>query len=362
MIARGWSRATLLFGGLFVLAFRLEAQNLTEWKAEHPTGQSETSQSLPRRFPVTSSLNCSLPIEAAKEKGHLALPCRQQVAATLRAEPERGPCQSCSPFLISGIGRGPHGWQDIKEGGHSWPGRAGWVPRETHRPEIAPQSRLEPEMLIVPGGIYERGDDHGSPDQRPAHPVYLGTFEISTSEVTNQLYRFFIEATGHPAPEGPRYGWKEGSYPRGQGNAPVVFVSWEDAVAFCRWLSRETGHTYRLPTEAEWEKAAQMIGERYASVGSIWEWCQDWYDRDAYRLAPRISPQGPPKGQRVRVIGMEGPTRVIRGGGFGRSSLSRRVAVRGFFPPDRTRFDLGFRVVRELGPAPPRTTTPTIPN
>jgi formylglycine-generating enzyme required for sulfatase activity len=97
-----------------------------------------------------------------------------------------------------------------------------------------------------------------------------------------------------------------------------------------------------------------VIGDRNQSVGSIWEWGQDWYDREAYRNSARISPQGPPKGQSVRVMGIEGPARVIRGGGFGRSSLSRRVTERNFFPPDQGGFDLGFRVVREQPPDPPQ--------
>lgn len=294
----------ILVGQLLVLAFRMEAYNPAGQNAEHPTVQREAGQSHARRISPPSSWNSLLPIKASVESGHL---------------------------------------------------------EETPRLMVPPPSLVEPEMLLVPGGIFERGNDHGSPDQRPAHPVYLPSFEISTSEVTNHLYRFFIEATGHPMPEGPRYGWQEGSYPPGQGNVPVVFVNWEDAVSFCRWLSQETGRIYRLPTEAEWEKAAQLIGDRYTSIGSIWEWCQDWYDRAAYQVAPRISPQGPPKGQRVQVMGIEGPTRVIRGGGYGRSSLSRRVTVRSFFPPDRARFDLGFRVVRELGPAP-RRQSPTTPN
>jgi len=362
MIARGRSRTTFLVGGTLVLLFRLDVQNLTGWQVERLTAQNETRPSPPRQFPLISSPDSSLPVEASVEMGQLTLCCQQQELTTLREKQERGPRQNCPPSLMRGIAPGPLWWKALKEDEHPLPGSvmsdAGGM-----RPQVIALQRLgEPEMLLVPGGVFERGDDLGSPDQRPAHPVYLGSFEISTSEVTNQLYRFFIEATGHPFPVGPRYGWRDGDFPRGQGNAPVVFVSWEDAVAFCGWLSRETGRTYRLPTEAEWEKAAQMLGERYASIGSIWEWCQDWYDRDAYRLAPRISPQGPPKGQKVRVIGIEGPTRVIRGGGFGRSALSRRVTVRSFFPPDRTRFDLGFRVVRELGPAAPRVTMPTNPN
>lgn len=329
MNARGRIRTVILVSELLVLALRVEADMPTAQNTKHPTVQRQAGQSLARRFPLPSSQGTSLLIEASVESGHLAISYRHLEETTpIEAEPPG------EEFVES-------------------------VRGETNKLMLRPQSPVEPEMLLVPGGIFERGNDHGSPDQRPAHPVYLPSFEISASEVTNHLYLLFIEATGHPVPEGPRYGWKDGSYPRGQGNAPVVFVNWEDAVAFCRWLSRETGDTYRLPTEAEWEKAAQVIGDRYTSVGSIWEWCQDWYDRQAYHLAPRISPQGPTKGQRVRVMGIEGPTRVIRGGGFGRSSLSRRVTARSFFPPDRTRSDLGFRVVREFGPDPPRMATPT---
>lgn len=361
MIARRRIRTVILISELLVLAFRMEAYDPAGRNEEHPTAQCETSQVLPRRLPLTSSLKSTLRIEASGKKGHWAIFCRQQEGTTLRAEWERLSCQSSSQPDVSGIAPEPLQWPPLTEADHPWEERVERGRGETHRVMVPPQSPVEPEMLLVPGGIFERGNDHGSPDQRPAHPVYLPSFEISTAEVTNHLYRFFIEATSHPVPEGPRYGWQEGSYPPGQGNVPVVFVNWEDAVAFCRWLSQETGRIYRLPTEAEWEKAAQLIGDRYTSVGSIWEWCQDWYDRAAYQVAPRISPQGPPKGQRVRVMGIEGPTRVIRGGGYGRSSLSRRVTVRSFFPPDRARFDLGFRVVRELGPAP-RMPSPTTPN
>ena len=343
MIARGWSRATLLASGLLVLAFRLEAYNPTGRKVELSTVRSETRQRFPRRLSPTSLMKSFLSVGASAEKERLA-------------------GRIFSQSFVSGIALEPVQWQAHGEVDQPWPANVETVPRRTFEGFADLPPRGEPEMLLVPGGIFERGNDHGSPDQRPAHPVYLPSFEISASEVTNHLYHLFIEATGHPVPAGLRYGWKEGTYPPGQGNVPVVFVSWEDAVAFCRWLSRETGRTYRLPTEAEWEKAAQIIGEDYISIGSIWEWCQDWYAREAYRGAPRISPQGPPKGQRVQVMGVEGPTRVIRGGGFGRSSLSQRVAVRSFFPPDRSRFDLGFRVVRELGPAPSRLPTPRTPD
>lgn len=362
MIVRRRIRTVILVSQLLVLAFRMEAYDPVARNAEHPTAQPETSQGLPRRFPLSSSLKSTLRIEPSVKKGDWAIFGQQEEGTTLPAERERLSCRSFSQSYVSGMVPEPLQWQPLTKIDHPWQASMKMAPREVIEVFTGLQPRGELEMLLVPGGIFERGNDHGAPDQRPAHPVYLPSFEISASEVTNHLYHLFIEATGHPVPEGPRYGWREGSYPHGQGNAPVVFVNWEDAVAFCRWLSQETGQTYRLPTEAEWEKAAQVIGDRYTSVGSIWEWCQDWYDREAYRVAPRIAPQGPTKGQRVRVMGIEGPTRVIRGGGFGRSSLSRRVTVRSFFPPDRARFDLGFRIVRELGPAPPRLPSPTTPN
>ena len=284
------------------------------------------------------------------ERGRLAVSIQRPKWMVPPAKQGRLACREVSISFASGIACWPARPQPLPEGDDI---QEEWLDEERLPPDRNLPSRSEPDMLLVPGGVFERGNDRGAADQRPAHPVYLPPFEISATEVTNHLYRFFIEATGHRAPEGPRYGWKGRTYPSRQANSPVVLISWNDAAAFCHWLSRETGRTYRLPTEAEWEKAAQVIGDRYQSVGSIWEWCQDWYDREAYRNAARISPQGPPKGKRVRGMGIEGPARVIRGGGFGRASLSRRVTERNFFSPDQGRFDLGFRVVREEVPAPP---------
>jgi formylglycine-generating enzyme required for sulfatase activity len=218
--------------------------------------------------------------------------------------------------------------------------------------KIELRPRLNPAMIKVPAATFLRGDDRGVRDQRPAHEVSLSSFEISRREVTNQLYKFFIDVTGRVAPNGITYGWSGNNFPPEQGDRPVVYVSWEDAVAFCQWLSSQTGHRYRLPTEAEWEHAARVVGSEYESVGSIWEWCLDWYDPQAYRAAPRVNPRGPAEGRKVRLLGLEGPARVVRGGGFGRANLAPRAGQRSFFFPDRTRFDLGFRIVRETEEAP----------
>jgi formylglycine-generating enzyme required for sulfatase activity len=207
---------------------------------------------------------------------------------------------------------------------------------------------LDPEMLRVPESTITRGNDKGPRDQRPAHPVFIAEFEISSKEITNKLYKYFVDATGRPAPRGVGYGWEGNNFPPGQADNPVVFVSWDDTIAFCRWLSEQTGKRYRLPTEAEWEKAARLVGEQYASVGNIWEWCQDWYDPDYYKNRERINPKGPGRGKSVKSMGREGEARVIRGGGFGRGAIILRAAERNFFFPTVPRFDIGFRVVREL--------------
>jgi formylglycine-generating enzyme len=213
---------------------------------------------------------------------------------------------------------------------------------------VALKPNLEIGMLQVAEGNLARGNDNGPRDQRPAQVVFVSEFEISTREVTNRLYKHFVDATRRAAPRGPIYGWEGNNYPEGEGERPVVLVSWEDAVAFCQWLSGQTGKRYRLPTEAEWEKAAQLIGDKYESVGMIWEWCQDWYDPEYYGKGELTNPKGPSRGKKVKTMGREGEARVIRGGAFGRGLISARAAERNFHFPSLSRFDLGFRVVREI--------------
>ena len=250
---------------------------------------------------------------------------------------------------ITGLSPGQRRIEVAKEGYESWQSTVEVEAGHSMKLRVDLRPRLNPPLIAVPAGSSLRGNDRGTKDQRPAQEVTISAFEISRSEVTNQLYKFFIDATGRPAPNGITYGWTGNDFPPGQGDRPVVYVSWEDAVAFCHWLSAQTGHRYRLPTEAEWERAARMVGNEYDSAGSIWEWCLDWYDPQAYREAIRVDPRGPAQGRKVRLLGLEGPARVIRGGGFGRGNLLPRAAERNFFFPDRTRFDLGFRIVRENG-------------
>jgi formylglycine-generating enzyme required for sulfatase activity len=237
----------------------------------------------------------------------------------------------------------------IKPGFKEWSGTVVVQPNETARINIdLKRNDLELEMLRVSEGPFICGDDRGAKDQRPQHQTLTPEFEISRAEVSNQFYKLFIDATNHPAPQGLDYGWSGNDYPLGQDDYPVVFVSWEDAVAFCKWLSEQTGHRYRLPTEAEWEKAAKFGANQYKSAGKVWEWCSDWYDPDYYKLRERFNPQGPAGGRRYKMLGREGGVKVIRGGGFGFGSLTRRAAVRNYFFPTMTRSDIGFRIVREV--------------
>jgi formylglycine-generating enzyme required for sulfatase activity len=343
-------------GNLILLGLSLGIHHLrildgrqTEW--EGPLQIETTTQVL------------QIPLSEVTTKGRLVITCNEAVTVVLINDQYSVRCHENRPSFVGGIAPGPLRISARKSGYHPWERTIDVLAGETVAVNIQVRPQVDPQMLLVPRGIFEQGTNQGARNQRPLRPVFLPAFEISTREVTNHLYRFFIQATGHPPPQGLRYGWTGTTYPDGQGDLPVVLVSWEDAVAFCQWLSQETGRTYRLPTEAEWEKAAWMVGDSYASIGSLWEWCQDWYTETAYQTTPRIHPQGPAVGQEVRILGITGPTRVIRGGAFGRSALSRRLRERNSFPPDRSRFDLGFRVVREIAADPiVRPPSPTQPD
>src|SRR5215510_335484 len=116
---------------------------------------------------------------------------------------------------------------------------------------IEPEIVIEPEMVVVPSGEFLMGCDVGAEDEKPIHPVYVDQFAIGRFAVTNRLYSFFLDATRYQPPQS----WKDPHFDH--PDQPVTCVSWFDATTFCDWLSKETGKTYRLPTEAEWERAAR---------------------------------------------------------------------------------------------------------
>jgi formylglycine-generating enzyme required for sulfatase activity len=262
------------------------------------------------------------------------------------------------------------------------------------------------DYVLVPAGEFEMGDifDEGHSDEIPVHTVYLDAYFIGKYKVTNQEFEKFIEDNGYKNPDYwisggfGQYGpipehWNEEKYKGGgiPGNEdyPVVGISWFEAMAYCRWLSEKTGNTYRLPTEAEWEKAARGTGKRryawgnaidetytnydsgkkreemsltpvgfydggirngkknhsnaspygaFDMTGSTSEWCLDWYGRDYYSVSPSRNPQGPDTGQ----------SRVMRSAGYIDSAYYQRTASRHKRGAHAKSFASGFRCVREF--------------
>ena len=121
----------------------------------------------------------------------------------------------------------------------------------------------EPETILVPAGEAGLGD--------PPQPVHLSPFAIAPASVTAAEYAAFAAATGHP-----------GRGDAAAGDLPVTGISWADAIAYCRWLTRESGRTYRLPDEREWEKAARAGVLRLA--GTIPEWTNTWSAEQGARV------------------------------------------------------------------------------
>ena len=207
------------------------------------------------------------------------------------------------------------------------------------------------------------GWEEGHRGERPRHRVWTDSFVIGRAPVTNQQYARFLEATGAAPPRwwsDPRFNHPE---------QPVVGVSWFDAVAFCDWLSRATELVYRLPTEAEWEKAARggLEGARFpwgderpsgysferplivtdtpanaigllALSGVCHEWCLDWEDEQYYARSPKRDPRGPSSGTR----------KSSRGGAWRHQDPWSPVAHRSSLPPALQYSDYGFRVVRSF--------------
>lgn len=227
----------------------------------------------------------------------------------------------------------------------------------------------EPVMRRIPEGRFLMGCDAGRDDEKPVHRAWVDAFELAAFQTTNAEYALFLEDTSRPSP--PLWNDPDFANPR----QPVVAVSWLDAVAYCDWLSRTLGRQYRLPTEAEWERAARggVEGELfpwgngapeevsdYASrwksgpepVGlyapnayglynlgdNVHEWCADWYDAAYYSVSPERNPQGPPSSSR----------RASRGGSWRHQIKVTRTAARSSIPPELKYADYGFRVAASL--------------
>jgi sulfatase modifying factor 1 len=224
-----------------------------------------------------------------------------------------------------------------------------------------------PDMAPIPEGRFLMGCDDGMDNEKPVHAVWVDGFMMGKFPVTNKQYRAFVQETG--AQEPPF--WSEPMY--SPPNKPVVGVSWNDAVSYCECLAKRIGKRLRLPTEAEWERAARggKDGEKYPwgddppekrgypgydvehggpervgvyepnrfglyDIGaSVHEWCSDFYDPNYYQISPERNPTGALHGQR----------KVSRGGSWRHKIKFSRSAARSSLNPDFKYADYGFRVV-----------------
>lgn len=227
------------------------------------------------------------------------------------------------------------------------------------------QTEDGPKLVSIPAGWFLMGSEDGQDNERPVHRVWVDGFRLAECQVTNAEYAKFVQATGMEAPpllDDPNF-----NHPQ----QPVVAVSWFEAVRYCEWLSGLHGTHYRLPTEAEWERAARggvegelfpwgdtppeslpEYGQRwvngpdpvarhapnrfglYDTCQNVHEWCSDWFQADYYASSPQRNPRGPESGER----------RTSRGGSWRHHIKVTRCAARSSIPPQFKYADYGFRV------------------
>jgi formylglycine-generating enzyme required for sulfatase activity len=261
---------------------------------------------------------------------------------------------------------------------------------------VQPRTPFKLKMVDVPAGEFVMGgvsgDEAVRAEELPSRTVVFSKpFRISVCEITVGQFREFVEATGYKTEaersgEGgwlvsrsssfgkldPSFIWSNPGYPLSD-NLPVTMVSYNDAVAFCQWLSERDQKTYRLPTEAEWEYCCRAgttevysfpiakineyvwslnaagrnvfprpVGTRKANTwgiydmeGNVREWCLDWYSETAYQADAARFPAGPETGEK----------RAVRGGSFMDRERFFRSSHRGYWPPETVVGNQGFRVV-----------------
>ncbi len=236
-------------------------------------------------------------------------------------------------------------------------------------------------MVLVPEGVFPMGVPSGARDggvdERPNHDVFLDTFYIDKYEVTNGRYLQFVTETGHRTPQHPtdpsKGLWQGNIMPESIVDLPVINVDWYDADAYCKWAEK------RLPTEAEWEKAAKgpndwrfpwgdveptdkhlnynqvtWRGETtlvpvgiyeagkspygaYDMAGNVWEWVADWYDSQYYSKSPDRNPKGP----------QAGGYKVLRSSGWQGETPQARIFTRIMSKPLDRNHSTGFRCAKD---------------
>jgi formylglycine-generating enzyme required for sulfatase activity len=314
--------------------------------------------------------------EVRKQLGSLALSAKLDGVEVWLGDQRVGETTYGRALIVNNVPEGLHRLRATKAGHKDWQRevrvaanqRAELVidiePLRPDRP-MAARSDDGADMVVVPAGEFWMGSDDGFPDEKPRHRVHLDGFYIAKYQTTNALYKRFMEATSRPAP-----GYWTNRDLNG-ATQPVVGVSWDEADAYCKWAGK------RLPTEAEWEKAARGTDGRqypwgdqwdagrvssragdpggkplpvgsYAKdaspygvhdmAGNVWEWVADWYAMDYFRRSPERNPQGPESGG----------TRVMRGGSWGivDSTVRSGIRLQSQRQPQRFAKFIGFRCAR----------------
>lgn len=229
------------------------------------------------------------------------------------------------------------------------------LPEGDARPVIERQA-WEPETVLIPGGSFIMGSDHDEPDEAPQQSLTLPEFRLGKYPVTNRQYAVFLADT--PAlPEPRRAGWFLRQPPKGKEEHPVVSVSWQDAVAYCAWLSQKTGRHYRLPSEAEWEKAARSKDGRRYPWGNIWhEGAANLASTDTTPVT--AYPNGASPDGCLDLLGnvqewtdstAGWQERIYRGGSYRSSATEVRCSARAASNEDSRVIWRGFRVMMAIG-------------
>jgi formylglycine-generating enzyme required for sulfatase activity len=224
---------------------------------------------------------------------------------------------------------------------------------------------LAPALVLIPSGWFLMGSDAGQDNEKPVHRVWVDEFLLAPTQVTNADYERFLRDARSTTPPF----WSDSNL--SHRKQPVVGVPWHEAVSYCEWLSSTTSKKFRLPTEAEWERAArggcegalypwgdappqslpgyasrwqtgpEPVGRGapnayglYNMCDNVHEWCSDWFAPDFYLISPERNPRGPETGNR----------RASRGGSWRHHVKVSRCAARSSIPPEFQYADYGFRV------------------